>query len=241
MRVGRTSSATPRTSAPFRFTHKRQQDDNRLETIQRRYLQLPASWLGIHHRRRHHMDVPLVFWRITSSAATQVTILNEIGQFFYLSLQSDVNTSFFCDDLWAQRGESGSYFRAKEAGAAATSSGSPSIRPTARDMDSNTSQTTALTAAAAAWNSSVPPMVGSPGRLRSLFLTRLWHETLDVDTNGNLFIGGEGSTFYCVRSSNAQIGGQYAHFSRSTAVNLGGDLGSGGINPAGLDGSQPFW
>jgi hypothetical protein len=25
---------------------------------------------------------------------------NEIGQFFYLSLQSDVNLSFFCDDLW---------------------------------------------------------------------------------------------------------------------------------------------
>src|SRR5881397_3589062 len=29
-----------------------------------------------------------------------VTNSNEIGQFFYLSLQSDVNTSFFCDDLW---------------------------------------------------------------------------------------------------------------------------------------------
>src|SRR6266581_16010 len=29
-----------------------------------------------------------------------VTQSNEIGQFFYLSLQSDVNQSFFCDDLW---------------------------------------------------------------------------------------------------------------------------------------------
>ena len=29
-----------------------------------------------------------------------VTNSDEIGQFFYLSLQSDVNTSFFCDDLW---------------------------------------------------------------------------------------------------------------------------------------------
>src|SRR5881409_2587497 len=29
-----------------------------------------------------------------------VTNSNEIGQFFYLSLQSDVNQSFFCDDLW---------------------------------------------------------------------------------------------------------------------------------------------
>ena len=39
--------------------------------------------------------------------------------------------------------------------------------------------------------------------------------TLDVDTNGNLFIGGEGSTFYCVRSSNAQIGGQTPTFDQS--------------------------
>src|SRR5262252_8055029 len=61
--------------------------------------------------------------------------------------------------------------------------------------------------------------------------------TLDVDTNGNLFIGGEGfSTFFCERSSNAQIGGQTPTFDRSTAVNMGGFLGSGGINPAGLDG-----
>ena len=41
--------------------------------------------------------------------------------------------------------------------------------------------------------------------------------TLDVDTNGNLFIGGEGfSTFYCVRSSNAQIGGQTPTFDQVT-------------------------
>src|SRR5882724_10293139 len=29
-----------------------------------------------------------------------VTQSNEVGQFFYLSLQSDVQQSFFCDDLW---------------------------------------------------------------------------------------------------------------------------------------------
>jgi hypothetical protein len=60
--------------------------------------------------------------------------------------------------------------------------------------------------------------------------------TLDVDTNGNLFIGGEGSTFYCVRSSNAQIGGQTPTFDQQVPVNMGGDLSGGGINPAGLDG-----
>src|SRR5216117_3198027 len=29
-----------------------------------------------------------------------VTNSDEVGQFFYLSLQSNVNQSFFCDDLW---------------------------------------------------------------------------------------------------------------------------------------------
>jgi hypothetical protein len=61
--------------------------------------------------------------------------------------------------------------------------------------------------------------------------------TLDVDTNGNLFIGGEGNTFSCVRSSNAQIGGQTPTFDRVTQnINMGGDLSGGGINSAGLDG-----
>src|SRR6266478_2355359 len=62
--------------------------------------------------------------------------------------------------------------------------------------------------------------------------------TLDVDTNGNLFIGGEGfSPFYCVRSSNAQIGGQTPTFDQATQVNMGGELVFGGaINPGGLAG-----
>ncbi len=60
--------------------------------------------------------------------------------------------------------------------------------------------------------------------------------TLDVDTNGNLFIGGEANTFYCIRSSNAQIGNQTPVFDQVTPVNMGGVLTGGGINPAGLDG-----
>ena len=61
--------------------------------------------------------------------------------------------------------------------------------------------------------------------------------TLDVDTNGNLFIGGEGNTFSCVRSSNAQIGGQTPTFDQVIQnINMGGGLNGGGINPAGLDG-----
>ena len=63
--------------------------------------------------------------------------------------------------------------------------------------------------------------------------------TLDVDTNGNLFIGGEGDSnnvFYCIRSSNAQIGNQTPTFDQVTPVNMGGVLTGGTINPAGLDG-----
>jgi hypothetical protein len=60
--------------------------------------------------------------------------------------------------------------------------------------------------------------------------------TLDVDTDGNLFIGGESNAFYCIRSSNAQIGSQTPTFDQVTTVNMGGVLSGGGINPAGLDG-----
>jgi len=63
--------------------------------------------------------------------------------------------------------------------------------------------------------------------------------TLDVDTNGNLFIGGgdEGSSFWCVRSTNAQIGNVTPTFDQVTSVNLGGStLFAAPINPGGLAG-----
>jgi len=63
--------------------------------------------------------------------------------------------------------------------------------------------------------------------------------TLDVATNGNLFIGGGnfGSQFWCVRSSNAQNGGVTPTFDQTTSVNLGGSVWFGAtINPGGLAG-----
>jgi hypothetical protein len=64
--------------------------------------------------------------------------------------------------------------------------------------------------------------------------------TLDVDSAGNLFIGGVNLTtgrIWCVRSINAKIGGVVPTFDRSTAVNLGGDIVfSEPINPEGLVG-----
>ncbi len=65
--------------------------------------------------------------------------------------------------------------------------------------------------------------------------------TLDVDTNGNLFIGGvnpnDASQFWCIRSTNAKNASVTPSFDQSTAVNLGGDIDAGDfINPAGLVG-----
>ena len=167
-----------------------------------------------------------------------VTNSNEIGQFFYLSLQSDVNTSFFCDDLWRSinGGQSWTLLSGERGGGGGDKQwftidktngpghgfqyqSDDGINCSGGGVEFQRSTDGGIT-----WQApiSVPhsPVYG----------------TLDVDTNGNLFIGGEGSTFYCVRSSNAQIGGQTPTFDRSTAVNMGGFIGSGGINPAGLDG-----
>jgi hypothetical protein len=167
-----------------------------------------------------------------------VTNSNEIGQFFYLSLQSNVNLSFFCDDLWRSinggqswtllSGERGGGGGDKEWFTIDKTNGPGHGFQYQSDDGINCSgggvEFQRSTDGGTTWQSpiTVPhsPVYG----------------TLDVDTNGNLFLGGEGSTFYCVRSSNAQIGGQTPTFDQSTAVNMGGDLGSGGINPAGLTG-----
>jgi hypothetical protein len=64
--------------------------------------------------------------------------------------------------------------------------------------------------------------------------------TLDVDSNGNLFIGGVelgGGQIWCVRSTNAKNGGVVPTFEESTPVNLGGHIVAGQpINPQGLAG-----
>ncbi len=62
--------------------------------------------------------------------------------------------------------------------------------------------------------------------------------TLDVNSNGDLFIGGvNGDSLqnWCVRSSNARNGGITPTFDRATAVNLGGNIVAGkSINPEGI-------
>ena len=64
--------------------------------------------------------------------------------------------------------------------------------------------------------------------------------TLDVNSNGDLFIGGvNGDTLqnWCVRSSNARNGGIIPTFDQATAVSLGGNIVAGkSINPDGIMG-----
>jgi hypothetical protein len=64
--------------------------------------------------------------------------------------------------------------------------------------------------------------------------------TLDVDSAGNLFIGGVNfntGQIWCVRSINAKNGGVVPTFDQSTPVNLGGDIVfAEPINPEGLVG-----
>lgn len=69
--------------------------------------------------------------------------------------------------------------------------------------------------------------------------TPIWG-TMDVDTNGNVFVGGVNPNtgqIYCIRSSNAKNAGVKPTFDLVTPVNLGGNVvGSEPINPEGLVG-----
>src|SRR5215471_11467578 len=123
-----------------------------------------------------------------------VTNSNEIGQFFYLSLQSDVNQSFFCDDLWRSTnggqswtllsGERGGGGGDKEWFTIDKTNGPGHGFQYQSDDGINCSgggvEFQRSTNGGVTWQApiSVPhgPVYG----------------TLDVDTNGNLFIGGEG-------------------------------------------------
>ena len=168
-----------------------------------------------------------------------VTNSDEIGQFFYLSLESDINLSFFCDNMYKSTngGQSWTELQAdrlagggdKEWFTIDKTNGPGHGFQYQSDDGINCSgggvQFQRSTDGGVTWQA---PIIVPDGTAAG---------TLDVDTNGNLFIGGEGLTdFDCVRSSNAQFGGQTPTFDQVTQVNMGGFLGGGGINPDGLDG-----
>src|SRR6266403_2672630 len=163
-----------------------------------------------------------------------VTDSDETGTFFYLSLLQT-----FCDDMWRSTNGGQSWTRLPPEGGAGggdkewftidKTNGPGHGFQYQSDDGANCSgggvQFQRSTDGGVTWQA---PIVVPDG-------TDLG--TLDVDTNGNLFIGGEGfTTFYCVRSSNAQIGGQTPAFDQVTPVNMGGTLIQGGINGVGLCG-----
>src|SRR5438094_3197597 len=129
-----------------------------------------------------------------------VTNSNEIGQFFYLSLQSDVNQSFFCDDLWrstnggqswtllsGERGAGGGdkeWFTIDRTNGTGHGFHYQAWSPAASCTSGLFSRSTD---GGATWQSPL-----------SLPNSAHWG-TLDVASNGNLFIGGGngGSSFWC--------------------------------------------
>lgn len=169
-----------------------------------------------------------------------VTKSDEVGNFFFLSLQSNQQQSFFCDDLWRstnggqtwveQSPDQGAGGGDKEWFTIDKTSGPGHGFQYQSDDGINCSgggvEFQRSTNGGVTWQSPI----NIPNGPR--------YGTLDVDTNGNLFIGGwaGGTSFYCERSSNAQNGGQTPTFDRSTAVSLGGTIVQGGINGVGLCG-----
>src|SRR6266545_708805 len=133
-----------------------------------------------------------------------VTGSNEVGNFFYLSLQSNQQQTFFCDDLWRSTNGGQTWVeQSPDRGAGGgdkewftiDKTGGPGHGFQYQATDTTTCSGSGLfsrsTDGGVAWMTPIgipnSPQLG----------------TLDVDTNGNLFVGGEGASgFWCVRSSN---------------------------------------
>jgi hypothetical protein len=166
-----------------------------------------------------------------------VTGSDETGTFFYLSLRSSwPQQTFFCDDMWRSTnggaawdlisGKQGAIGGDKQWFTIDKTCG-PGHHFQYQAFDQSNCDGGLFnrsTDAGVAWQTPI----GIPNEPT--------FGTLDVDSNGNLYVGGEGFDFRCVRSSNAQFGNQTPSFDQNTSVNMGGDLSGGGINPAGLDG-----
>src|SRR6267154_1301557 len=160
-----------------------------------------------------------------------VTHSDEIGTFFYLSLMQD-----FCDDVWNSTN-----------GGQSWTQGGPGHGGDKEWFTIDETNGPGHGFQYQFWSGFFPCNSGEFSRSTDAGLTWMTpinvpNDTdtgaLDVDTNGNLFVGGSdfSGQFRCLRSSNAQNGGQTPTFDQNTLVNLGGFLIQGGINGIGLCG-----
>ena len=159
---------------------------------------------------------------------------DETGKFFYLSLQSDQQQSFFCDDVWASLNGGQTWTRQGPA-----HGGDKQWFTIDRTngpghgfqyqfwtgfFGCDGGEFSRSTDGGVTWMNPI----NIPNNVQT--------GTLDVDTNGNLFIGGTSGSFWCLRSANAQNGSVTPTFDQVTSVSLGGSLVQGGINGVGLCG-----
>ncbi len=165
-----------------------------------------------------------------------VTNCDELGNFFYLSLESTINLSFFCDDVWRSTNGGQSWtLISGERGAVGGDKQWFTIDKTCGAGHHFQYQAfDQANCAGGLFNRSID--AGATWQTPINIPNQPTYGTLDVDSNGNLYVGGEGFDFRCARSSNAQFGNQTPVFDQNTSVNMGGDLVGGGINPGGLDG-----
>src|SRR5262249_15915269 len=156
---------------------------------------------------------------------------DEIGTFFYLSLMED-----FCDDVWNSTN-----------GGQSWTQGGPGHGGDKEWFTIDVTNGPGHGFQYQFWSGFFPCDTGEFSRSTAGCLTwmspiNVPNDTdtgaLDVDTNGNLFIGGSdfSGQSRCLRSSNAQIGSQTPTFEQNTVVNLGGFLIQGGVNGIGLCG-----
>ena len=160
---------------------------------------------------------------------------NETGNFFYLSLLQT-----FCDNVWRSLNGGQSWTRLQADGGAGGGDKEWLTIDKTNGMGHGFQYQAWSTAAACSGGQFSRSTDGGVTWISPINIPNspVWG-TLDVDTNGNLFIGGGnfGNQFYCIRSSNAQNGNVTPTFDQVTTVNLGGSIEYGAaINPGGLAG-----
>ncbi len=163
---------------------------------------------------------------------------NETGTFFYLSLGES-----FCDDIWGSTNGGQSWTELQADGAAGGGDKEWFAIDKTNGPGHGFQYQIWSTAAACSFGQFSRSTDGGVTWQSPLSIPNspVWG-TLDVATNGNLFIGGAAnfsSPFFCLRSTNAQIGSQTPTFDQVTTINLGGSLDFGDtINPGGLAGQS---